>query len=79
MHELFTNIFTLIKLQMQAYFIYCAILLNITFIFVDIAQKFTHIEILRKNTQFSGFNMLPDAIYVIVLIKHLNLQLDFRC
>jgi hypothetical protein len=64
---------------MQAYFIYCAILLNITFIFVDIAQKFTHIGILRKDAQFSEFNMLPDVIYVIVLIKHLTLQLDFSC
>ena len=46
---------------------------------VDIAQKFTHIGILRKNAQFSSFNMLPDVIYVIVLIKHLTLQLGFRC
>ena len=69
---------------MQAYFIYCAILLNITFIFVDIAQKFTHIGILRKNAQFSSFNMLPDVIYfyfvtLVIHIKLLGLQLDPVC
>ena len=46
---------------------------------VDIEKKFSHIGILRKFSQFSGFNMSLDVTYVIVLIKHLNLQLGFCC
>jgi hypothetical protein len=52
-------------------------LLNIAQIIGDIEQKCTRIGILSKNARFSGFNMLPDSAYVIVLIKHLNLQLSF--
>ena len=44
---------------------------------MDIAKKFSHIGILRKNSHLSGFNILLDVIYVIILIKHLNFQLDF--
>jgi len=31
---------------------------------VDIEKKFSHIGILRKNSQFSGFNILPDVMYI---------------
>ena len=46
---------------------------------VDIEKKFLHIEILRKNSHFSGFNILPNVIHIIVLIKYLFLQFGFRC
>ena len=45
---------------------------------VDIEKKFSHIGILRKNSHLSGFNILPDVMYVIILIKHLNL-LSIEC
>ena len=46
---------------------------------VDIVKKFSHIGILRKNSHFSGFNILSDVMYIIVLIKYLFLQLGFCC
>ena len=46
---------------------------------VDIEKKFSHIGILRKNSHFSGFNMIPDVMYTLVLTTHLFLQLGFLC
>jgi len=46
---------------------------------VDIEKKFSHIGILRKNSHFSGFNMIPDVMYALVLVTHLSLQWCFHC
>jgi hypothetical protein len=45
---------------------------------MDIEKKFLHIGLLRKKSHFSGFNILPDVMYVIVLISHLFLQWGFH-
>jgi len=45
---------------------------------VDIEKKFSHIGILRRISHFSGFNMIPDVMYVQVLTMHLFLHLGFR-
>ncbi|CAB1075175.1 Serine/threonine protein kinase PrkC, regulator of stationary phase [Olavius algarvensis Delta 1 endosymbiont] len=39
----------------------------------NIEKKFSHIGILRKNSQFFGFNLLLNLIYVIAIIEHSNL------
>ena len=55
------------------------IIFSISPVYSVYCEKFSHIGILRKNSHLSGFNILLDVIYVIILIKHLNFQLDFFC
>ena len=74
----YPNLLTLMKLQMQVFLILCDFSqyhLNT----VDIEKKFSHIGILRKNSHFPGFNMIPDVIYAPVLTTHLFLQMGFQC
>ena len=45
---------------------------------VDIEKKFPHIWTLRKKSHFPRFNILPDVMYIFVLITHLFSQQFLR-